>query len=216
MVKIYILEKNNVPFYVGKAKNTVRRVHKHYIKFGEDIHLEIIDEVKESEWKYWESFWIEQFKVWGFKLENKNKGGGGPTKWTEEQRTRINPSRINKIINHKTRGKSISKTLKKRDHSKYYTKEVRELMSKFQKGISKPFSKEHIKNIAKANLESKGKVVECYNLEDKLVKTFNCLREASSWITKKKKLTSPNIDKQIKDCCNGRQKTCHGYKWKYE
>jgi hypothetical protein len=24
------------------------------------------------------------------------------------------------------------------------------------------------------------------------------------------------VDKQIKDCCNGRQKTCHGYKWKYK
>jgi hypothetical protein len=42
------------------------------------------------------------------------------------------------------------------------------------------------------------------------------LKGAKEWITKKKSLSSPNVDKQIKDCCNGRQKTCHGFKWKYK
>lgn len=216
MVKIYILERNNVPFYVGKAKNAVRRVHKHYLKFGEDITINVIDEVEEQEWKFWESYWIEQFKVWGFKLENKNNGGGGPTRWTEEQRSLINPNRINKITNHKTRGSKISKTLKKRDHSKYYTNEIKQKMSLSQKGISKPFTKEHIENISKANLESKGKVVECYNLDGNFIEDFPCLREAKNWLLDKNPLISTNVDKQIKDCCNGRQKTCHGYKFKYK
>ena len=36
------------------------------------------------------------------------------------------------------------------------------------------------------------------------------------WLLKEKSISSPNIDKQIKDCCNGRQKTCHGFKFKYK
>jgi hypothetical protein len=216
MVKIYILEKNGVPFYVGKAKNPTRRIHKHYIKFGEDITISIIDEVKEYEWKFWESYWIEQFKQWYFKLENKNNGGGGPTKWTEDQKNLINPQRIDKIVNHQTRGKSISKTLKERNHSQYYTSEVRQKMSIHQKSIPKPFTETHIKNISKANLESKGKIVECYDLNGNFIKDFPCLRETKIWLLEEKLISSPNVDKQIKDCCLGRQKTCHGFKFKYK
>ena len=76
MTKIYVLERNGVPFYIGKANDTIRRKHKHYQTYGTDITLSIIDEVED--WKYWEEYWIEQFKVWGFNLLNQNKGGGGP------------------------------------------------------------------------------------------------------------------------------------------
>jgi hypothetical protein len=216
MVKIYYLERNNTPFYVGKSKNPIRRIHKHYEKFGNDIQLNIIDDVEEENWKFWEMYWISQFKNWGFDLENKNDGGGGPTKWTEKQRENINPDRILKIKNHPTRGFKISKSLKERNHSKYYTKEIRQKISEKLKGVSKQFTKEHLINLAEANLKSKGKIVECYTLEDKFICDFPCLKGAKEWITKKKSLSSPNVDKQIKDCCNGRQKTCHGFKWKYK
>ena len=89
-------------------------------------------------------------------------------------------------------------------------------MSEPQKGKPKPFTEEHIKNISKANLESKGKIVECYDLNNNFISEFSCLRETKNWLVKEKSLSSPNIDKQIKDCCNGRQKTCHGYKFKYK
>ena len=216
MINIYILERNEIPFYVGKAKNAVRRQHKHYLTFGTDIKMEIIDIVEDKQWKFWEQYWICQFKAWGFELENKNGGGGGPTEWTLKQKQDINPERIEKIINHPTRGKHISETLKQRDHSKYYTEGVRQKMSNLQKGKPKPFTEEHIKNISKANLESKGKIVECYNLNNNFIDEFSCLREAKNWLVKEKSLSSSNIDKQIKDCCSGRQKTCHGYKFKYK
>jgi hypothetical protein len=208
MTKIYILERNGVPFYVGKAKDATRRKHSHRKTYGLDIKSYIIDEVED--WKFWESYWIEQFKQWGFKLENKNNGGGGPSKYTEEQKQKMRKPRIEGT------GNKISKTLKERNHSQYYTEEVRQKMAAPQKGRPKPFTEEHIKNVSKANLESKGKIVECYDLDGKFIKEFNCLREAKIWITKEKSIYSPNIDKQIKDCCNGRQKTCHGYKFKYK
>jgi len=208
MFKIYILEKNRQPFYIGKAKNAIRRYHSHKRTYGLDIELNIIDEVED--WRYWESYWIEQFKQWGFVLENKNKGGGGPSHYTEEQKTKMRKP------HKKFTGKKISKTLLDRNHSQYYTEEVRQKMSILQKGISKPFTKEHKKNISKSNLKSKGKIVECYNLNGDFVKDFPCLREAKIWLLKEKLLHSPNVDKQIKDCCNGRQKTCHGFKFKYK
>ena len=109
MIKIYILEKNGIPFYVGKAKNIIRRKHSHTRTYGLDIQLYIIDEVKD--WKYWECYWIEQFKQWGFKLENKNNGGGGPSSYTEEQKQKMRKPRIEGT------GDKISKTLKERNHS---------------------------------------------------------------------------------------------------
>jgi hypothetical protein len=208
MTKIYILERNGVPFYVGKTKHVIRRKHLHRRTYGLDINLYVIDEVEN--WKYWEQYWICQFKQWGFKLENKNNGGGGPSNYTKEQKQKMSKPR------KQGTGDKISKTLKERNHSQYYTNEVRHKMSIPQKGKSKPFTKEHKKNISRANLESKGKTVECYDLNGKFIEKFNCLREAKIWITEKKSISSPNIDKQIKDCCNGRQKTCHGYKFKYK
>ena len=212
MVKIYMLEKNNIPFYIGKAKNPIRRKHKHRIKYGEDIALTIIDEVREDEWKFWECYWIEQFKGWGFILENKNKGGGGPTKWTNEQKEKINPSRIKKIKSHPTRGNKISNSLQ--NHSQYYTKEVRQKMSYLQKGKPKPFSKEHIKNMGIAKRKQAKSVLQ-YDLEGNFIKEWESKGQAAEWLKEQTGKTS-NLTSQIKDCILGRQKTAIGYKWKYK
>lgn len=34
MTKIYILERNGIPFYVGKAKDAIRRKHAHRKTYG--------------------------------------------------------------------------------------------------------------------------------------------------------------------------------------
>jgi group I intron endonuclease len=80
-MKIYVLkDKNNVPFYIGKSNDPSHRFYSHSKKYGKDIFLETIDEVENDKWKFWEQYWICQFKAWGFNLLNKNKGGGGPDK----------------------------------------------------------------------------------------------------------------------------------------
>lgn len=110
-IKIYCLEKNNIPFYVGKSSNPLHRIGNHKKKFGIDITLEVIDEVEENEWKFWEKHWIEQFKAWGFKLENKNNGGGGPNKGRilrakdNEWRRKIGLGNKNKSRSESTRNK---------------------------------------------------------------------------------------------------------------
>jgi hypothetical protein len=84
---IYYLHKgDNIPFCVGKTvnKNLRKAEHKYKNKGGCKPEFVIIDEVCTDEWIFWEKYWISQFKCWGFILENRNKGGGGPVSRTEE------------------------------------------------------------------------------------------------------------------------------------
>lgn len=212
MTNIYFLSKNNIPFYIGKTKNPTRRKHRHHITHGDDIKLEVVDTCGDDKetWKFWEKYWIHQFKSWGFKLTNKNNGGGGPTLYSEEHKQAMRKPR------KEGTGAKISATLIANNHSKYYTKEIRQYISDKLKGIPKPFTEEHIRNISRANLESKGKTIECYDLNDIFIKEFPCLREAQLWLLNNKPSASQNVSKQIKDCCVGRQNKCHGYKWKYK
>ena len=205
MVKIYVLEKNGVPFYIGKAKDSVRRKHAHKKTFGLDIQSYIIDEVEN--WKFWESYWIEQFKQWGFKLENKNNGGGGPSSYSEEQKLKMRKPRI------KGTGDKISKTLTSRNHSQYYTQEVRDKISKGNK-IAKPFSNTHKQNIGIAKRKQAKVVLQC-DLDGNVIKEWESKGQAALWIQEQTNKTS-NLVSQIKDCILGRQKTAFGYKWKYK
>ncbi len=93
MVFIYALEENNIPYYIGYTTRTIKerkREHKHKLK--KQIHQVIIDEVGDDEWRFWEKYWIEQYQNWGFKLINKNKGGGGVEKHTELSKKKIGDS----------------------------------------------------------------------------------------------------------------------------
>ena len=212
MTYIYVLEKDNIPFYIGKTRCLTRRKHKHYSTYGNNISLNIVDQCGDDKfiWKPLEIKWIQYYKDLGFSILNRNNGGGGPTCYSEEQKLKMRKP-------HKEgTGNKISISLKNNNHSKYYTKEIRHKMSISQKNISKPFTVEHIKNISKANLESKGKIVECYTLSNEHMLSFNCLREAAEWLIKDQPNISKNVAKQIKDCCLDRQKKCHGYKWKYK
>jgi hypothetical protein len=205
MTSIYILERNGIPFYIGKAKDVVRRKHAHRKIFGLDIQSYVIDEVED--WKYWESYWISQFKTWGFTLENKNNGGGGPSSYTEEQKQKMRGPRPGT-------GEKISKTLKERNHSQYYTEEVKNKISQGTKGKLKPFSDTHkiAMGIAK---RKQAKPVLQYDLEGNLIKEWESKGQAASWIKEQTGKTS-NLTSQIKDCILGKQKTAFGYKWKYK
>jgi len=205
MTKIYVLEKNGIPFYVGKAKDSTRRKHSHRRTYGLDIQSYVIDEVED--WKFWESYWIEQFRCWGFKLENKNNGGGGPSNYTEEQKQKMKGPRPGT-------GEKISKTLRERNHSQYYTNEIKQKISQNNKGKPKPFSESHkiAMGIAK---RKQAKPVLQYDLENNIIKEWESKGQAAAWIKEQTNKKS-NVTSQIKDCILGRQKTAFGYKWKYK
>lgn len=82
--------------YVGKANNISQRYKAHlnrarkhqthklnWIKSlknkGLKPIIEVIDVVPIDDWIFWETYWISQFKSWGFNLINYTDGGDGST-----------------------------------------------------------------------------------------------------------------------------------------
>ncbi len=165
----------------------------------------VIDEVED--WKFWESYWIEQFKCWGFKLENKNNGGGGPSNYTEEQKQKMKGPRPGT-------GEKISKTLRERNHSQYYTDEIKQKISQNNKGKPKPFSESHKIAMGIAKRKQAKPVLQC-DLENNIIKEWESKGQAAVWVKEQTNKKS-NVTSQIKDCILGRQKTAFGYKWKYK
>lgn len=96
MVYIYILV-DPITYqtrYIGKTKNCYQRFQHHLVSTanvkshkrnwinslidqGFKPLFYIIDEVEEENWKFWERYWICQFKTWGFNLVNHTDGGDG-------------------------------------------------------------------------------------------------------------------------------------------
>ena len=196
MTKIYVLERNGMPFYIGK---TIQEIKDRYYTHGNrKINSEIIeiDCVNDDEWRFWESWYIELFKTWGFELENKNNGGGG---------------RGPGWISPPERNAKIKASMK--NHSQYYTKEVRQRISEGNK-VLKPFSDEHKQNMLIAK-RKQAKSLLMFDLNDNLVREWESKGQAAEWIKETTGKTS-NITTQIKDCCLGKQKTAFKFKWKYK
>jgi len=158
---IYIIENilgNPNIIYVGKTKNPKLREQNHKHTFGYEIKYSIIDEVDSTERKVWgplESYWIEQFRQWGFKLANGNKGGGGPMFVSEETKKKLRkpkPEGFGERISNANLGK-----VRTEEHIKNYSKPkyvgFGEKISKAKKG--KPSSKKGKKT--GPNLKLKGR-----------------------------------------------------------
>ena len=135
ITKIYLVENcygdpNKV--YIGKTKNNRKYDHKKI--YGENIIYNYIDQIKslnQNDWEPLETFWIEQFRQWGFDVQNKRmKGGSGPSFHTQEIRDKISEG---------NKGKKVSQ-------------ETRDKMSKYAKNRSQ----EHIDKISTGN---KGKII---------------------------------------------------------
>lgn len=75
---IYVLTKNDHPFYVGKTHNVKTRLRDHKVNHGSNIEMRILEAVKIDEpWLELEKKWIRNFREWGVELKNGNGGGGG-------------------------------------------------------------------------------------------------------------------------------------------
>jgi hypothetical protein len=93
MTKIYLISNidgdlNKV--YIGKTKNSREADHRHH--FGKQIIYEEIDQISSSDindWKPLETKWIQYYIDLGYKVLNKNKGGGGPTQHTLSAKQKI-------------------------------------------------------------------------------------------------------------------------------
>jgi hypothetical protein len=103
---IYLLEYCNSTYYIGKTNDIVRRIKEHTKNSSIEFKHIILDEVEDKQWKFWEKYWICQFKTWGFALMNKNNGGGGTRagiKRSEECKNKISIALSNRNITWNTK-----------------------------------------------------------------------------------------------------------------
>jgi hypothetical protein len=204
IVRIYYLHKgDNIPFYIGKTKDSLnKRVYSHIKKYGINTQIEELDLVPNSNWKFWESWWIELTKTWGFEILNQNQGGGGVKYHTTSTRNKMSDTWKSKskieldIINEKRRqsNKGLSKPGTGR---KVFTLEQKIALG--NRGYYK--SEEFLNKYRKP-------VLMLDKITNQILKEFSSISEASSFINR----TQPSLS----ECLTKPNSTCGGFKWKYK
>jgi len=190
MTYMYLIENcynDSNKVYIGKTKTSRKNAHKY--KFGKNIIYTIIDQIDSYNYKDWEpleSYWIEQFRQWGFELMNKNRGGGGVNNHSETTR--------DKMKNNNQKSEEYKEKLRK------------------PKG---PHSEETKQRMRKPKKEGTGyklmlansKPVLQYDLEGNFIKEWENRIVAAKSLGK----TSQGA---ISECCSGKRKSIYGYIWK--
>ena len=212
MTHIYIITNiDNDKIYIGKTCNKKSREAHHKWNYGNNIQIDYIDSVdsyEPSEWKKLECFWIEQFRQWGFKLLNKNSGGGGVSIHTEVTKRKMSESlkgRPIEVINKLPLFKKGNKLFLGKKHSQEIRLKLRNanLGKKMNDDIKRKIS-EKKKGI---RAYDNNKTVVQYDLNDVFIKKFNSITEAS--------IETKSCRTKISDCCRGKRKTTNKFKWKY-
>lgn len=210
--------------YVGKANNIsqrykahLNRARKHQIHKANWIKslkekglkpiIEVIDEVPIDNWIFWETYWISQFKTWGFKLINYTDGGEGATFGNQTSfKKGHKPWNSGTIIN-RTCPECNIKFLPKTNTSKQIycsyscAGKNRSSKTQFKKGMT-PWNKE------KSGYSTKKlKPVFQFDLEGNFIRKFNSAKEAGDLLGCSRM--------NIQNACIGRSKTAKNYKWSY-
>jgi group I intron endonuclease len=161
--------------YVGKSNKPNKRLSSHlgrteknhkysWLKQLENNGLkpilEIVDEVPSNEWRFWEQYWISQFRAWGFDLTNLTDGGEGFASGelnpahlphVKELRSKIHKG---KIISQEMKNKISEKLTgrKNPEHSKrmtgrVYSEEHKKAVSVSLRGHRAILNEEQVKEI---------------------------------------------------------------------
>ena len=172
ITKIYLVtncyeDPNKV--YIGKTKNCRKAAHR--IKFGKQIEYSYIDEVNSlnrGDWEPLETYWIEQFKQWGFEIMNKRKkGGSGP-----EFMSDISKEKISKILKGKLRSKEAKHNISESLKGRKLSKETKEKISKIQQegkfNLGKKRTEETKQKMSESHLGKKSSKIHKQNISKAL------------------------------------------------
>lgn len=179
MTFIYTLSDASGIRYIGKSNNPLYRFKVHLkecklkrtrkekwifslLEKGNKPILEILEEIEDSNWEHAESFWISQFKAWGFNILNGTDGGDGSNGFkgkthTEEtkQKLRNKTNEYYSNENNKIKLGQITKERFKKDP--YYNSKII-----FQYDLNGIFIKEITLNQANKDLKiPKSNIIEC-------------------------------------------------------
>jgi group I intron endonuclease len=206
ITKIYLVTNiDNDPnkVYIGKTKSN--REYDHKRKFGNQITYDYIDEINslnKNDWEPLESYWIEQFRQWGFDIINKNKGGGGPEYHTEETKCKMR------------KPKSVSFTEKllgnKYHLGKKHSIETKQKISQKRKGWVPSIERGiKISNLTKnkPNLKLQKPIIQ-YDKQGNFIKLWDSASQAALSLNKH--------SSAISSCCKGKGKIIYGFIWRYK
>jgi len=213
LTNIYVLIDpiTNLVRYVGKTDDIKIRLKEHIRKAkyskthknnwinsllnkGLNPIIETIDKIPNNEASFWEIYWIEQFKAWGFNLTNIAIGGLGGNLGSE----------VNKKISESKKGfkhsEETKNSLRNFRLGKKHNEETIKMFSDTRKGINNPMW-------GKKRTESSKKYTKIIQLDI----NNNFLKEWQGVTIVANEL---KISRQsITDVCYGRHKTAGGYKW---
>lgn len=140
--------------YIGKSDNPKNRLAEHIkksiykstyknkwiqylLKKSLKPVIEIIDEVRQEDWSFWEKHYISLYKSWGFKLTNSAEGGNGGNLG----------DLVNKKISEKLKGRVLSdewkKNISKSHIGKKHTEDTINKMSKQRIGNNYALGSKH-------------------------------------------------------------------------
>lgn len=245
--------------YVGKTKNNIKkRLYSHIkecksekkshkinwikslLERGETPKINIIDEVPEKDWEFWEMYWIEQLKQWGFNLTNLTKGGFGANGYKHDSisRKKMKKSKLGIKLSESHKN-NISKSVKKKykespnynnSHHKVYEIDKKELYGKYITenlslngcadffGTSETTIFRNLKNYdIKKDEEDRKKQLLSKILVKKVLQYDLNGKFIKEWkslseIHNKKGFNKPNIA----NCCRGVAVTASGFIWRYK
>lgn len=233
MTKIYCLfDENEIPFYIGKTKNTLsKRESQHQKRLNRNCFIFELDNVEDKEWNFWEKHYISLFKSWGFNLENKNEGGGGLSNHSEKTKEKMSltprPETSKKLkgkkrpdVSKRFKGKNLSpetiqKIIDKKTNHYCYDDPLRgEKIKKSNQSNYKPGSDRNQKIKQKlTNREitwvDKFKIPVCqFDKQNNFITEFPSATEAGLSLNKK--------SSAISECCNKKRKSAYGYVWMFK
>jgi len=241
LTKIYLVtnchgDPNKV--YIGKTKNS--RENKHKKTFGEYITYDYIDEVNSwnhKDWKPLETFWIRQFKNFGFEVLNENEGGGGPSSFSYESILKLSISSIGKgvkpILQYDIKGNFIKEWPSLTEVENILGIKIRDISNcikgnqntsggfvwRFKNNpLEENFSYIKYKNtkikkdkpvyVDKKSNRRSIKVIQ-FDLDGSYIKEWDNMKSASLFFNK-------NSPISISNCCNNKAKQAYGFIWKFK
>ncbi len=215
-----LIEKNNNTLrYIGKTADIKRRIRRHInerflhdshknrwirkmINDSDELDIVIIDIVNQTEWQYWEKFYISYYKFIGCKLINGTNGGDQPQstksrKHTEESKLKMSNTKKGKPIPWLNDGKERTE-----EHKKNLSKSLK---GRTSPNKNKKFDEERRKKLSEAST-CKRKVKQM-SLDGNIIKIWDSVSLAQK---------SLQI-RHISEVCRkiNHNKTSGGYKWEY-
>lgn len=246
---IYLLldPRTNAPKYIGKTNDISIRMYGHlsektltkknnWIKSlknkGLKPTVEIIDEVPENEWQFWEMHYISLYKSWGFDLLNGDQGGLGAGRLSEETKRKIslNSSQQKAVLQYDLSGSFVKewRTLKEASKSVCvsgasisaacrglqrkaagFLWQYKENASPTKSLLARKSGWKHSKEKVLIASKKRMKPVLQFTKEGEFIKEWSCARECERFYHINSGL--------VTRCCKRKQlKHAGGFAWKYK